>query len=605
MLFVWKRVVAAVVVARVSLAVVDPLAMDEEDEVASRVVRLFGERPPLSMVPAGGYDGSMKIRDHEGGQWVCRFPRKKGLARLQDDGSLPPSEALENYEKWRRESTGNATCADAPWKVGHYWAYRLCAGKVAEQIHEVTASPAARTSQQRRQRYNDGAGLSPSKEEEPEEEASSTRYRLGVFSEEESGRQFASFQELESIFPAAVFAEEDGVATWPSQPRAALVEKYVDGNDGRSFTAYVACLFAESEVRPFGATAPKMAERARQRARFDEDIYSLPHKIRIVSLVEKPEKSYHALVAAPTLLCARADLADAAVNRETKLLRGSCLRRKAQGDWWTYEVCVGSKVSQYHAAAKTKGDVTKTKEEEASGFNIGLFSGEEETLLERNFRSLGGPAWRQGFQTKVQHYTNGHLCDLTKTNRSASVHFRCDPETRASSSPNNKKMPSISSIVESMTCEYDILVSLPAVCSLVENDELSPEGLASRRYLDCEKINEEEDDELICLYERNEDGSCLYGATLPPAGAIYNPLTFQQNAPQENNESPDDEDEDDDDDDSASVLQEEEDDEEEPKSLWFSVNDPDDPLAPLDIDDEHILPAYFDDEELDVRDDEL
>ena len=572
----------------------DPLLMDEEDESYARVVRLFTKKPPE---PPQEYDGSMAMRDRYGGEWMCRFPVKR--RRDDEDPVKPPKIGVDAYTKWRAESA-DTHCATAPHRGGQFWGYEICVGKIVRQYQ-----------------------IPPRTKQPPGRHEVLVRYTLGMYRETEE--EYASYDDLKGIFPAALFHKDDGVASWPSRRRSALMERYVDGTENRSATAYIACLLAESEVRSFSTASSKMAERARTITRSDAGMYAAK-KVRIVAVVEQPEKEYHILVAAPTFLCHTNDFIDATVGRETKVLKGACLRKKL--DWWTYEVCVGKTVRQFHAS---QDDGSILERDRQSGFLIGTFKSED-AVLERNLRDLGGPRWRKGFESRLHYYTAGDVCDLTGTPRSARVSFRCDPESRVAT-----KVPFIVSVVETMTCEYDILVAIPAACHVAENDDLSPVTAANRRYLDCEKVettsttttpSQEEDDPPPLMtadffddtdndhppVDREDFASDITSSYAPPVKEKKMKAPPKQPPPpprtrelppkKPKKKKPESS--------SSSSSSSERprfrhpfDAEGEP-GPYRRVEDPNDPLAPLDIDDEDVIPRYaVDDGDLDIRDDEL
>mmetsp|Transcript_16681 Transcript_16681/g.50547 ORF Transcript_16681/g.50547 Transcript_16681/m.50547 type:complete len:547 (-) Transcript_16681:574-2214(-) len=447
----------------------DPLGIDEDENAIARVVRMFPKKPgEPELPPRQEYEASMPMRDKTGGTWLCRFPVRRPPP--PEDRSVPPPESVEAYVRWRND-TWAERCAEAP-DDGGYWKYELCLGKMARQFQRQQAP--------KRQTQRDD-------DVEQQQQQPNGVHLLGLFDAQQQGEppRFASAEELQRLFGGGA-EEEDSrfVASWPPHVRSAIVETYGKGSDGRSATAYVACLLAESEIKP-----AKLTEKARQVMRSDNaKMYDADEKyVRLAAVVEQPEKHYHLLVAAPTLVCATEDLVGAAIAREVKALDGACLRRKRAGEWWTYEVCVGKAVRQFHA----RSDDGKVDERDrADGFLIGSFASSETLEWEPNLVDLGLPVWRRGFPyTRVHSYDNGDACDLTGTPRSATVRFRCEPESKAVAKAT--KPPFIASVVETLSCEYDIVVSLPAACLVGENDLMTPQAAAKRRLIDCDQVSQE------------------------------------------------------------------------------------------------------------------
>jgi hypothetical protein len=132
--------------------------------------------------------------------------------------------------------------------------------------------------------------------------------------------------------------------------------------------------------------------------------------------------------------------------------------------WWTYELCLGNKLRQYHPeGTKAVQDSTIGQYDWRAGEQLGP-------------AKVGAPP------AIVQQYIGGTPCDVRKgMPRTATVRFECMPPattdgTGASSSSSSSKgyashALSLLSIKENPTCEYTITFGTPLVC---EHPEVSP-----------------------------------------------------------------------------------------------------------------------------------
>ncbi|VDD91601.1 unnamed protein product [Enterobius vermicularis] len=110
--------------------------------------------------------------------------------------------------------------------------------------------------------------------------------------------------------------------------------------------------------------------------------------------------------------------------------------------WWTYEVCYGSEIKQYHVEAA--GTVTST-------VSLGFFS-----------KNMEIPTFKPNYDRPLyfeQQYSNGTLCDLTGKPRRTVVRYFCEQLLAT-----NEVF--IDEVDESSTCEYVINVKTGSLCKL-------------------------------------------------------------------------------------------------------------------------------------------
>ncbi|XP_025080630.1 protein OS-9-like isoform X2 [Pomacea canaliculata] len=122
---------------------------------------------------------------------------------------------------------------------------------------------------------------------------------------------------------------------------------------------------------------------------------------------------------------------------------GPCLIKTK--DWWSYELCYGKYIRQYHLEdGKIKGNI----------IYLGLYESEfdwsNETLKETRIRSKT-PAGRY----HSQYYTNGTKCDLTGMGRQTEVRYLCKEASE----------DYIARVDEPETCVYILTVYTSRLCS--------------------------------------------------------------------------------------------------------------------------------------------
>lgn len=117
-----------------------------------------------------------------------------------------------------------------------------------------------------------------------------------------------------------------------------------------------------------------------------------------------------------------------------------CTKREIA--WWTYEVCYGSEIKQYHV--EVTGTVTST-------MSLGFFT-----------RNMDIPSFKPKPDRPLyfeQQYSNGTICDLTGRPRTTVVRYYCEQLLETSE-------VFIDEVDESSTCEYIISIKTGSLCKL-------------------------------------------------------------------------------------------------------------------------------------------
>ncbi|KNC54880.1 XTP3-transactivated B protein [Thecamonas trahens ATCC 50062] len=134
-------------------------------------------------------------------------------------------------------------------------------------------------------------------------------------------------------------------------------------------------------------------------------------------------------------------------------LLGECLYRV--DGWWTYEVCYGSHVRQYHRDPKTEAVTAEfflgraPRSDRADAAAKSPAAGK----VEADPASAAMPPARY-----VEKYDAGTPCDLTGEPRVTSLSFECSLTG----------LNAISTISEPATCTYAVTLSTPLLCDLDE-----------------------------------------------------------------------------------------------------------------------------------------
>ncbi|KAF0701130.1 Aste57867_8353 [Aphanomyces stellatus] len=127
----------------------------------------------------------------------------------------------------------------------------------------------------------------------------------------------------------------------------------------------------------------------------------------------------------------------------------ACVRR-TEG-WWTYEFCVGDKMSQFHR--EQNGELT-------AEFSLGAWDADANAALQKNRKAIVSEflddTYDKAQPAVEQMYDNGTPCDEVGRHRSTRVLMFC-PALK-------KQAPYIISIQESSTCSYLLKVAVPSLC---------------------------------------------------------------------------------------------------------------------------------------------
>jgi len=167
-----------------------------------------------------------------------------------------------------------------------------------------------------------------------------------------------------------------------------------------------------------------------------------------VTKVEEMELLEYKIVVETPLACPATK--ELKAKRMLDNLSGLCFRR-TEG-WWTYEVCHGDQVRQFHK--EKNGDLTE--------FSLGQYDREGNEALENNGNLLvhDKTSSRPSLQ---QVYTDGTKCDLKDTKRTTTVMYTC---TQAQLfDMGGSASAGILSILESPSCNYVVVVHVPVLCA--------------------------------------------------------------------------------------------------------------------------------------------
>lgn len=142
--------------------------------------------------------------------------------------------------------------------------------------------------------------------------------------------------------------------------------------------------------------------------------------------------------------------------------------------YWTYELCHGRHLRQYHEEREGKG--IKTTE-----YFLGFYSKEKH---EENKKIAEDSDFRKPLMKKIEAFNlpyyelimnDGTICDLNGQPRVTRVHYVCYPTGKNE----------VYSLKESSTCEYEVVVLSPLLCN---HPDYRPEE-TSERLINCKPAN--------------------------------------------------------------------------------------------------------------------
>lgn len=177
------------------------------------------------------------------------------------------------------------------------------------------------------------------------------------------------------------------------------------------------------------------------------------------------------------------------VSAAMHTINGTCARH-TEG-WWTYEVCVGRHVRQWHEMQGSSSDASRVQEAD-----LGIYSWTAGEVLE-----AGVPGRPPAI---VQRFTDGTPCDLLQGSpREAVLRLECAPlaarpgsstgaSTSGGSGSSELWLPH-GSINEPSTCRYSVTLRSPALCA---HPEMSPPQSVAQamppRIVQCSPLEQSE-----------------------------------------------------------------------------------------------------------------
>jgi len=173
------------------------------------------------------------------------------------------------------------------------------------------------------------------------------------------------------------------------------------------------------------------------------------------------------------------------------LKKGNCLLRTK--DWWTYELCVGRAIKQYHLEDGKPIGVTQILGHYDSDYewNDGD-KAMDQSLPSTNVAAAAAAAAGQR-KYHSQFYKNGSECDLTGHFRASEVRFECDPSAGHDV---------IVSIEEPLSCEYVLTVATSRICDV---EQLRPTPTEKPREIKCSPALTEAEYDKFLKYEKAQE----------------------------------------------------------------------------------------------------
>uniref|UniRef100_A0A2K6VM49 Endoplasmic reticulum lectin 1 n=1 Tax=Onchocerca volvulus TaxID=6282 RepID=A0A2K6VM49_ONCVO len=119
--------------------------------------------------------------------------------------------------------------------------------------------------------------------------------------------------------------------------------------------------------------------------------------------------------------------------------------------YWTYELCHGRYIMQYHDNKETQRNIRNE-------FYLGNYAREQSKLDDKNFDERNPPKRKINNKELPYYpitYRQGTVCDLTGKPRNTIVIYVCDPDAR----------DQIFSFAETASCTYEMIVFTKQLCS--------------------------------------------------------------------------------------------------------------------------------------------
>ena len=415
----------------------------------------------LSKLPLLGAENDpeyTQLRDHTGKLFACRLydeddlhpdSRSDGLFQVPrlHDGSIPEDETVQTTAPRRakaaiipRESTAGSQGSIEERLVQQlegicgqlhkgWWSYEWCFGHKVRQFH-VEVDP-----------YTG----------DPEIQLPTS---LGVLSHRTIVHDFETVNELAEDTPEV----------------ARILEHYHNGDPCENGQR-------RETVVELQCCSPRVMNRRRSLLHRNQAVVQDTNLVAVVDLVEDEVCQYKVTACAPVLcgeeettaLVAGGAVANGDEGSIQSLLYqalGEVCLQTITGGWWTYELCHGVNIRQYHeilTASKTRlgiTSLTKTVEAEHSlGEYQGLLEHEEDFVV-------NATALNDGPYFQVE-YTGGSICDHTDVTGAAIVagSSGTEPVMRASSVRYRCGEVVDMNVHEDHTCHYIVDVRIPELCA--------------------------------------------------------------------------------------------------------------------------------------------
>ena len=134
--------------------------------------------------------------------------------------------------------------------------------------------------------------------------------------------------------------------------------------------------------------------------------------------------------------------------------------------WWTYQLCVGHYLRQYHA----EGNPPRVVDE----YKLGHYE-PPTAVIGRLLMTSNEPGVSKHEGALIANYSGGTKCDLTGRPRRTRVLFKCGSELE-------ERGAVLESVRETSSCEYDAVLRTPLIC---KHATFRPKGTQEVRYIDC------------------------------------------------------------------------------------------------------------------------
>lgn len=194
------------------------------------------------------------------------------------------------------------------------------------------------------------------------------------------------------------------------------------------------------------------------------------------------------------------------------VLNSGCIKKNT--GWWTYEVCHGDEVRQYHPE--------NNKIDSSQSWSLGLIDPAALRTLHTDADGSADVSTAAGSPYVSVEFVDGQMCDEIKAPRSGELRYVCGD----AGTPTSADQPSaIQSVEEPGKCRYSIVVAVPALCAVLPNKTVVEKSAK----LDGSQQSTRFDNKPSTPKQQEADADAIESSTEATLGAAISSIAEQLN----------------------------------------------------------------------------